>query len=260
MFLSPFSPNPPTDPLIHKPVAAAPPAAFTSSFLPAPQQKPQASGSRVKSFALSGGLFTAAILLKRFPARTSAYQLIPTDWKQWAKAGLGIAGINQLNQGLNWNPPLWLGTLQTVSILTPLLQKLEKGWPRQFFLLAPLITGLVQANHWLSEKAEGPLERKFNIPPFITQLGFSIATTILGMKTFPLLDKGTEGLFNRQKTLTKQAQPAAQSTTVATGITCARGCCASTVCLNEIGEYGSAFGNWIRQKNEPDHTMERKQG
>src|SRR5690606_9445241 len=138
-----------------------------------------------------------AVLLKRLPARSSAYQLIPTDWKQWAKAGLGIAGINQLNQGLDWRPPLWLGTLQTVSILTPLLQKLEKGWLRQFFLLAPLITALVQVNHWISEKLEGPLERRLNVPPLVTQLGFSALTMIVGMKAFPPLDKAAEGLLSR---------------------------------------------------------------
>src|SRR5690349_14877212 len=89
------------------------------------------TAKRVKAFATAGGLFTVALLLKRMPARHSAYEMIPTDWKQWAKAGLAVAGINQLNQGLEWKPPLWLGTLQTVTILTPLLQKVEKGLFKQ---------------------------------------------------------------------------------------------------------------------------------
>lgn len=238
---------------------------YVNSFQPVPQGKQYAfqinperptysahlkpkTSRRVKSLATAGGLFTAAVLLKRLPERPSAYTLIPTDWKQWAKAGLGIAGISQLNQGLDWKPPLWLGTLQTVTILTPLLQKLEAGWLRRFAILAPLITGLVQVNHWLSETVEGPLEEKLHVPPLVTQLAFSVLTTIVGMKSFPPLDKVAEKLFNRSTAKTPM-NGTTQSATVATGITCARGCCASTVCLNEIGEYGGALFNWMKDKN-----------
>ena len=212
------------------------------------------SKSHLKSFAQAGAFFTAALMLKRIPPRLSAYTLIPTDWKQWAKAGLGVAGISQLNQGLEWKPPLWLGTAQTVVILTPLLQKLEKGWLRQLLILTPLITGLVQVNHWVSEKAEGFLERKFNIPPLVTQLGFSILTTITGMKAFPVIDKTVDDWLGKAFGLENRALSRSQEAAMATSMTCARGCCASAVCINELGEYGSAFYNWMKQTNPKKDT------
>lgn len=222
----------------------------TTAVLPVGVEEPGARRSSVllekrhSALGASAGLFTAAILLKRLPARPSAYQLIPTDWKQWAKAGLGVAGIARLNEALDWQPPLWLGTLQTVGILTPLLQKLERGLVRQFLILAPLVTGLVQLSHWASEKVEKPLAEKWNIPPLVTKLGFSVLTTLPGMKAFPAVDKAVEGWFPRRGEGLSTAQT--QATTAATGMTCARGCCASAVCLNEIGEYGGAIFNWIQ--------------
>lgn len=200
---------------------------------------------RVKSFAMAAGLFTAAVLMKRIPTRTSAYTMVPTDWKQWVKAGLGVAGISQLNQGLDWKPPLWLGTAETVAILTPLLQKLEKGMFRQVAILLPLITGLVQLNHWVSSKVEAPLQRNFHIPPIVTQLVFSVLTTIVGIKTFPPIDKAVGGLMAKRGAASGTAT---QGTTISTGISCARGCCASMVCMNEIGEYSGALWNWMKQK------------
>lgn len=222
---------------------------------------------RVTQGAQAAGLLAGALLLSRF--RSSAVireHLIPTDWKVWGKAGMGIGAISQATQALNWKPPLWLNAMGTVALIHPLIAGFSRQSARKVLVLAPMVAGLVQGTSWLSQKAEETLQDNANIPPLATKLSLSAGMMAVGLFGFPPLLKsltrnGAMGqaakkelqqaekliLEQGKESLGKAKQAALHaSNQVAALTTCVRGCCAgSAVCISELGEFGSAIWAWL---------------
>lgn len=209
---------------------------------------------RVLKATQAAGLLGGAILLSRFPAKaTFKTHLIPTDWKIWAKAGLGIGAVGQAFQAANWKPPLWLNALTTVAVIHPLIAGFSRSSARKLMVLGPMVAGLAQGTSWLSQHSEKWLDDKANIPPLATKLSFSAGMMAFGLLGFPpLLKRLTQsGLLGQAaKQELHQAATHASSQMAALGA-CARGCCAgSAVCVSELGEFGSAIWAWLTQKPE----------
>lgn len=222
---------------------------------------------RLQQGAQAAGLLGGALLISRFRSNAVIKEhIIPTDWKVWAKAGMGIGAISQTTQALNWKPPLWLSALGTVALIHPLIAGFSRQSARKVLVLAPMVAGLVQGTSWLSQYAEETLQEKANIPPLATKLSLSAGMMAVGLFGFPpilksLTRNGVMGqaakkelqqaekllLEKGKESLGKAKQAAAHaSNQVAALTTCVRGCCAgSAVCISELGEFGSAIWAWF---------------
>lgn len=207
---------------------------------------------RAKQFAKAAAFFTAALMLRLAPLRPSAYKLIPTDWKQWAKVALGITGIKHLNEGLGWKPPVWLGAIQTVAILNPLLQGVSKASMGQLALLIPMVAGLVEGTKVAGDKLEPSLHEQFQVPPVLTRIALSVGTTILGIFAFHKVynTAALKGLLG------EEAKMLAASGTLAAVPVCTRcGGCASVVCASEVGDFVGSLKDWLHGKhNRPEEV------
>jgi hypothetical protein len=246
-----------------RPALAYPPAGYPGNALPwqyppprfsyspavpsirpatAPVIKPVPTpSSRLIAAVKAIALITPAILLAKFAPGTVRNELLPSDWKVWAKILLGIGSLNQANQALNWQPPPWLNAMMNVTLMTPLISGWQKGALKSILVLAPAVGGLVQGTHWLSGKAEKPLQDHFNIPPVATRLALSVASMGVGLWSLPKVFKLSDTLG-----LTSKQESAAVATTIAQS--CPYGCCGgSAICLNEVVNYGGALGNWFHR-------------
>lgn len=225
------------------------PAFFQPSSPQPPSPKQPSKEQRLKAAAKALALITPAILLARFAPGQSAkqmQQLFPSDWKVWAKMGLGVASLGEFNKALNWQPEPWLGAMMNVAIISPLISG-TRGL-RMLPVLLPTVAALVQGTHLASEKAEKPLEEKWNVPPIVTRLAFSAISMAAGFVAIPRMLGAFKGTW-----VMPEAQPG-MGTTSAVTATCSRGCCSSTVCLNEIADYGAAFTGWLQGKSPSQQT------
>lgn len=193
----------------------------------------------------AGLYFLTALLLRHLPASHTRMPgtLLSPDWKEWAKVGLGIAGIGQVNQAMNWHPPLWLSAMTNVILVNPLVAGFSKRNLVQGVMLAPFVGALVQGSHWLSDKSEKPLHDYLNIPPLATRAFFSGVTMLAGLKVFPRIN-------NAIPQLDAGAKGAALETGVMTS--CANGCCSSVICMNDAGQLGTMLVRSVRQDPHKD--------
>lgn len=218
---------------------------------------------RLTLIGTAAAAFTGALLLRRLPSRNVSFQLISSDWKDWAKIGLGIIGLDRVNKALDLKLPPWLGAIQTVLVINPLMTGFNRAGARQLIVLAPMVAGIVQAADTFSKHAETFLQEKFNISPLITKLSISAGLMVVGIKAYPSLygAAGRTGLmgneakkrFIEEAALKKQMKGDAAISKEGTGvamITCARGCCTSAVCMSEIGEFFGAIGNWLKSQGK----------
>jgi cytochrome c553 len=200
-----------------------------------------APDARLKALGLAAAFLANALLLRRIPAHTSSFKWLSSDWKDWAKIGLGVAGVNQFNKAINWHPPAWLGALETVALINPIMLG-RKGLP-QLPGMAVLVSSMVGATNFLSNRAEPFLEDKLNMPPGLTRFILSVGTTILGLAAYPAVA--------RSGALGASAKEQAQSNlAAASGMTaCARcGGAHGLICMTDIGEFFGAIGNWFHSK------------
>jgi hypothetical protein len=179
-------------------------------------------------------LLLSVLLLRRFPGMPSRLHgtLLPADWKDWVKVGLGIAGLGQINQALHWKPPVWLNAMINVALVSPLVAGFRKQHFVQGLMLAPVVGGLVAASQYLSDKAEKPLQEKFNVSPVATHAVFSFLMVLSGLRMFPWVNNAIPKL---------QSTPEGAAMKTGMMMTCASGCCASLVCVNDIGQLGTAL-------------------
>lgn len=240
---------------------------------------PVTAAERTKKGLIAAGLLGGALLLGKYPSSARFTEhLIPTDWKMWAKAAMGIGATNQITQALNWKPPVWLNAMGAVAVVHPLIAGFSKQSARKLVVLAPMVGGLVQGTSWLSERTEKLLDDKVDVPPIATKLAFSAGMMGLGLFAFPPLlkemtRKGILGkvakaeLIQAEKALkettragidkSKQAISQASDRMIAAQV-CARGCCASAVCVSELGEFASATWGWLT--NQPAKTEGKERG
>jgi hypothetical protein len=196
-------------------------------------------------------LFVGSVLaLRRVPAAHSRLHssLISTDWKEWAKVGLGIAAIGQVNQAINWKPPLWLQSMINVMVVGPLATGFTKRNMIQAAILAPIVAGMAQTTQTLSEKSEKPFQQVFHIPPAVTHALFSVGMMMAGLRIFPWVNNAIP-----------VSASGAGSASARTGMisTCANGCCSSLVCVNDVGQLGTSLVRSIRKIDHDKRTAER---
>lgn len=214
-----------------------------------------------KNLASAAGFLGAALLLRRLPARPTSFKLFSSDWKDWAKLGLGVVSLNKINQAFRYEPPPWLNAIQTVGVVTPLMLGFKKPALLQMAVLAPLVGALVQGTHWLSERSEGWLEDKAGVPAMVTRVAIAAAMVVLGLRTLPpMLGQvnawGREGHFGQgMANAIRQEQAAshsAKANTQAAGIStiCARCGGAHAICMSEIADFFGALGNWFRNSSK----------
>ncbi len=189
-------------------------------------------------------LITAALLLKKLPARaSSSFRLFSTDWKEWAKVFLAIGGLGEAQKAANWQPPVWASAMLNVAIVTPLVTKFNLQNVVNGIILSPLVGGLASLNHYLGEKAEQPAQKYLHLPATATHIALSALTTLTGLAILPAVGKA---IPRPAKTWPGQntAQAATASETAAragAGTICANGCCASLICANDVGQMGAAI-------------------
>lgn len=203
-----------------------------------PALKSPDNSQRLTAALKAAAYITPALLLARFAPSKATTELIPSDWKVWAKMGLSVACLGQLNKALNWEPPPWLGAMMNVLLISPLVS--GKNGLRMLPILLPTVAGLVQGTHLLTDKAESTLQKQYGVPPLATRLLMSVLSMGVGFMAIPRLF----GLFRNTWLYPRAEGGKAAMATAAS--TCSRGCCTSAVCMNEIAEYGSALGGWLQ--------------
>ena len=218
--------------------------------------KPTDSQTRLKALAKSVTFFGPAIFIASLGRRPKevAQSFLPSDWRIWAKIGLGIAGINQANKALNWSPPPWLGAFLNVTVMAGLMTGLTRNSAKTIALVGPWLAALVQGTHYVDDKLEAPLQEKFNIPPVATKIGLSVLSMGAGMAGLPKLMALAEPEVEAS---TLGSEKAANTRALSTG-SCS--CCAgSPICLTEVSNNATLaltqFQKHIHHSSSPDHPQ-----
>jgi hypothetical protein len=210
--------------------------------------------------AAAVGFFMTARLLHRLPAyhptfppsfqtRYKKWQLalaemIPMDWKDWARIGLGVGMVKSINKVIDTEPPPWVNALETVAVLTPMMGAKvfsKKTW-RYFPMLAIGVPLLVQGTDW----GKQALAKNEKIPKWIPNTVLPIASTIVGMVAFR---KGIKAMESR----TAGSQGSGGTNQVIgseVSVICARCGGMHLVCPSEIGEMMGAFVATGHQQNK----------
>lgn len=226
-------------PAKHPPISSQRPSSLSQAANGISASKRLEHAGKAALFVLS------ALLLRHLPSSPTRLSntLLSPDWKEWAKVGLGIAGMKQINDALNWKPPLWLNAMLNVVFINPLVSGFAWKNVIQGLILAPVVGVMVQGSHYASSKSEKPLERYLHIPPLVTRAMFSIGTMLAGLKVFP-----------RVSDAIPRVGPATAGATVETSVvtSCANGCCTSAICANDIGQLGATLLRSLRNKSDQD--------
>jgi hypothetical protein len=195
------------------------------------------------------GLLGVALLLHRLPARPSSFSLLSSDWKDWARLGLGVKAVDETNKAGGWTPPPWLLALQTVTVLAPLTHGvLNPKAYKQLPLLALTVPALVEGTHRLSEVATQQLEAhpEVPVPHWLPNTLIPLASTIVGIVTLRNIVK----MPTYQQFLgDAEAGHGAGTTIVGTeAVICGRCGGSHLICMSEIGDMLGSFGAWLTGK------------
>lgn len=244
--------------------ATSPLSASASGTTPAskPQSHKQAiqmkQGLKAAAFLCGAALINYSNL--RPVVSKLASNIISSDWKDWAKVILGLAGIDAAEKAANWEPPVWLKAGLNVVLVTPFAVRLKPELKNvlknfgQSAILAPFVSGLAAFNHIASEKVEQPLQENLNVPPLATRISFSILTTMLGLLTLPAVSRAITASTPKASTGAHSKTPKAGATKAQkessrsglVGGACA--CCPSMICINDLGQMGSTIIDSYQQK------------
>ena len=200
----------------------------------------------LRKLGLAAGMMTTGLLLHRLPASKTSFELVSSDWKEWARMGLGIASVNQLNQALQWRPQPWQQALEVVTALTALSKGIltKSGW-RHYPLLAISVPLLVQGTHALNKWSERKLdETQSTLPRWIPRLAITTLSTVGGVFTLRgVLGSAWYGQVSGQTTGGKTA---ANKALTSGTLVCARCGGAHLVCMSEINDMVASIGSWFR--------------
>lgn len=198
---------------------------------------------------LSGTLLSLLPTHSR-PAIKGKTFLMPTDWKAYAKVGLGMTTVHGLNNFLGIKPPPFLQGMETVAIIQSLMLGVSKTNAKLFLVMGPLIGAYVQLADWIHKGIRQPLQQEAGLPPWVIRAGLGIGMMAGG---FWLLPKLYKPIFNTGW-LGKELSEKAKQATMATMVTCPRGCTVGgVVCLSEIAEILGSMGQWISQQIPTGH-------
>lgn len=211
---------------------------------------PTPKTQRYKHFGIALGLLGTGFLLRKVPASPSTFKYLSTDIKDWIRIALGIGVVRQVNKGLDYKPPAWVNTLETLAVMTPL----SLGFSRQMLphlgLMAIVLPPLVEATSRINRKIETTLEKNKNLPPWVhhaAQIGMSIASIALGILVYPKLFSGIAKTGILGKTAQNEAALGSTIAGVETG-SCLNGCCSSAVCMTEIADISGSMFSSLKDK------------
>ncbi|MEM0952454.1 MAG: hypothetical protein AAGI66_09995, partial [Cyanobacteria bacterium P01_H01_bin.74] len=220
----------------------------------------QQADQTIKTVAKAAAFVLPAIIIgKKFPAVSTKQTLLPTQWQVLTKLGLGIMAASQLSklipsdrfsflarkskQGTQPSdlaeekikkvkPAAWANALLNLGVMTPLLS--GKNGVKLLPFTAPLVVGMVMGNLTLTNILAPKLKENFDIPPKVTGFGMSILSSVAAFFAMPKILKPIIRTMNNKGTVALSA-----------AATCARGCCASVVCISELAEMGSVIFSMI---------------
>ncbi len=196
-----------------------------------------------KPISIAVSMFGAGLLLHRLPASKSSFQLVSSDWKDWARMALSVGVVDQINKAFEWKPEPWQLGLQTVTAITAISNGFtKKGW-KQFPLLALFIPALVQGTHHLNEFTEQKLKDSDSaIPSWIPKILISGTSTLVGI--FALRNIIKTDWYSK---LTGKT-PNSQSSQIigAEAVVCTRCGAQHLICMSELGDMLGSFALWIK--------------
>lgn len=262
--LSPIQPYPYTvrQPFLPvKGVALSPNQPVSFSQKPNPVNPPENPFKKQLShLAIAGLLFATGLATHHLPGKVSnpagSKFLLPPDWKSWARVGLGIGAVSQLNQGIGWKPPAWVTGVMSAAVITPMTLHFKKSAGLTFLLIAPLVAASVQASQWMNKAFTRDLKQQWKVPEPISQLLISLGVGGLGIVSAMALHKHAPNwtIFGK-----KLFAPLASKNKEALGAfvvqtTCARGCTPSIICLSQVGEMLGGMANWYKGRLHSDQN------
>jgi hypothetical protein len=196
------------------------------------------------------GLIGLGLLLNRIPAKASAFEMVSTRLEDWVKMALGVMAVGKINAAIGgpktpWQPKPWQHGLETVTVLTFITQGLNlKGW-KHFPLLAVSVPLLVQATHWLTNKAEAYLDKHNSpLPRWVPKLGITLASTVGGVY-------GLRGIMQTpvyNKTMGNLGATSGQQALGAEVLVCSRCGGAHLVCMEEVSDFIGSMAGWFKQR------------
>lgn len=254
-----FAPDPGILPRMVASPAGNKPISFSS-----PNSIPQPSKPiKPAHLASAGLLFTLGLVTHHLPGKAvspKTFQFVlPPDWKSWARVGLGIATVGQINKGMNWQPPAWLTGVESAAVITPMALRFSKASGLTLLLVAPLVASIVQTSQWANQAFVNDLKQQWKVPEPLSRLVISLTVGGLGilgslmfhrqirnlpveklpLKNYPALQKKAETL---KKNLSEILGPSI----LLQG--CSRGCSPSIICLSEIGEMVGGMWHWFQNR------------
>lgn len=208
------------------------------------KQVASTNSNKIKRLGMSAALMGVGLLLHKLPAHKSSFNLVSSDWKDWARMALSVGAVDQINKALQWKPEPWQLGLQTVTAITAISNGFtKKGW-KQFPLLAIFIPLLVQGTHYLNEFTDQKLkETNSDIPGWIPKVLISGASTVLGIVALRNIIK--TDWYNK---LTGQSSSGQSSQVIgAEAVVCTRCGAQHLICMSELGDMLGSFSLWIKQ-------------
>jgi hypothetical protein len=236
----------------------------TSPILPAE------SRHRIQGAHLAGAglLFAVGLATHHLPGKvvgpSAGKFLFSPDWKSWARVGLGVAAVGQLNKGFQWKPPAWLTGLESAAVITPMALRFNKASGLTLLMVAPLVAAAVQANQWAQQFYVNDLKAQCHLPESVARLGVSLSVGGLSIVASLLAHRQLRNLpieklpLKNFPWLQRKAQDLKKNLTEIMGTgaliqTCPRGCSPSIICMSEIGEMigGLWQGHQQQKQNNP---------
>jgi hypothetical protein len=250
------------------PQRAASPAISNAANFSTPNPPPK-KGKPIQPahLARAGLLFSLGLITHHLPGKAvspKTYQFVlPPDWKSWARVGLGVATVSQLNKGMNWQPPAWLTGVESAAVITPMSLRFSKTSGLTALLVAPLVASTVQTSQWANQAFVNDLKQQWHVPEPLSRLLISLTVGGLGimgsmifhrqirklpveklpLKKYPALQKRAETL---KKNLGEILGPSMLLRS------CSRGCSPSIICLSEIGEMLGGMWHWFQNRPSPN--------
>ncbi|WP_303673807.1 hypothetical protein [Vampirovibrio chlorellavorus] len=220
---------------------------------PAPRLLPSETKHPVQGakLAWAGLLFALGLATHHFPGKAASASagkfLFSPDWKSWARVGLGVATVGQLNQAFQWKPPAWLTGLESAAVITPMALRFNKASGLTLLVVAPLVATAVQTNQWAQKFFVKDLKEYCNLPESVSRLGVSLSVGGLGVLASLLAHRQLRNLpveklpLKNFPWLQHKAHTLKKNLTEVLGTgallqTCPRGCSPSIICMSEIGE------------------------
>ncbi len=223
---------------------------------------------RWSNLAWAGLLFSLGLATHHLPGKaispnTGKFLLSP-DWKSWARVGLGVATVGQLNKGFQWKPPAWLTGLESAAVITPMALRLNKTAGVTLLLVAPLVAAAVQTNQWAQQFFVKDLKELCNLPESVSRLGVSLSVGGLGVLASLMAHRQLRNLpieklpLKNFPWLQRKAQDLKKNLTEILGTgaliqTCPRGCSPSIICMSEIGEMIGGLWQGHQQQTPDKH-------